>query len=248
MRIASRLAALAFAAVLCMGMGGGHVVAVYPSGASVPANLLRVSIRFDRPPAGPVLPRLSLAGARLAPGQAPFLDQELWAPDGRTLTLLFDPARVKTGVGANEILGRVLREGEEVTLRLDGQAIKAWRVAAADTEGPKPRRWRVHPPRSGARDPLRLELGAPIDMLDQDLVAVAAPDGRRVAGAVALRDGERRWSFTPDRAWSPGAYQVLVSPELEDEAGNAVAQAFEFSGQPVSAEDAPPVSLPFIVR
>ncbi len=248
MRIVVKAAALGMAAAACLGMGNhAQVVAVYPSGARVPANLLRVSIAFDRPPHAPVLPRLALEGAQLEPGQAPFLDQALWTPDGRILTVLFDPGRLKTGVGANERLGRVLREGEAVTLELDGRALKRWEVAAADTVGPHPERWTVQPPETGSLAPVVVVLDAPIDMLDQDLVAVVSPGGQPLDGRIELAQGEQRWSFAPKIAWQPGRYRILVSPELEDAAGNAVARPFEVKGPVTPARRLEPVTLDFVV-
>jgi hypothetical protein len=55
---------------------------------------------------GPVLARLALLrrnGSRIA---EPFLKQELWSADGRVLTVLMHPGRVKIGLKAREDLGR----------------------------------------------------------------------------------------------------------------------------------------------
>src|SRR5262245_34918027 len=78
--------------------GTPRVVTVSPSGPCVPENLLRISIRFDTAPEGEVLRRLSLANQEGRSLRAPFLDQELWSPDGRVLTVLLHPARVKSGL------------------------------------------------------------------------------------------------------------------------------------------------------
>src|SRR5262245_28891678 len=73
-----------------------RVVLVQPSGPEVPANLLRFSIRFAAQVEGPLLPRLSLLRADGRQVQEPFLDQELWSPSGKILTVLLHPGRVKT--------------------------------------------------------------------------------------------------------------------------------------------------------
>ena len=62
-----------------------RVVLVQPSGPEVPANLLRISIRFAMQIEGPVLPRLTLLRADGRKIQEPFLEQELWSPDGKLL-------------------------------------------------------------------------------------------------------------------------------------------------------------------
>ena len=249
MRDAIKAVAVSLAAAACLAMGdnGARVVAVYPAGASVPANLLRVSITFDRPQGGTVLPRLSLTGARLSPGQAPFLDEELWTPDDRTLTLLLDPARVKTGLLANKQFGRVLQPGETVTLSLDGKMIKRWTVSLPFAKGPDPVHWIIHPPQPGTRDPLVLDLDQPIDALDRDLIAISSPDGRPIAGTIALQDSEKSWSFTPATPWTTGRYRVMISPDLEDAAGNAVAQPFEVNLRTKAPDRTNPVSVPFDV-
>src|SRR5262245_30788542 len=88
-----------FAAGVAMAAAGTpRVVAVSPSGRAVPENLLRISIRFDAAPEGQVLRRLSLATRDGRPLHEPFLDQELWSPDGRVLTVLLHPGRVQSGL------------------------------------------------------------------------------------------------------------------------------------------------------
>src|SRR5262245_8015553 len=98
------------ASVVLAAAGTPRVVAVGPSGLAVPENLLRISIRFDVAPEGQVLRHLSLATVDGRPLHEPFLDQELWSPDGRVLTLLLHPGRVKTGLIAHEQLGAILEE------------------------------------------------------------------------------------------------------------------------------------------
>jgi len=68
-----------------------RVVLVQPSGPEVPANLLRLSIRFAAQVEGPLLPRLSLLRADGRQVQEPFLEQELWSPSGKILTVMMHP-------------------------------------------------------------------------------------------------------------------------------------------------------------
>jgi hypothetical protein len=56
--------------------------------------------------------------------QEPFLEQELWSPDGKLLTVLMHPGRVKSGLIAHDERGPILSPGEDVTLTLDGHPIK----------------------------------------------------------------------------------------------------------------------------
>jgi hypothetical protein len=102
---------------------GAPVPSVSPSGAVVPENLLRLSVRFDAPPTGRVLERLHFAG-RDGPLPEPFLEQELWSPDGLTLTVLLHPGRVKTGLVARHAFGPILAQGDEVELTFDGRTLR----------------------------------------------------------------------------------------------------------------------------
>ena len=221
------------------------ILAVRPSGPTVPANLLRISVVFDHPAVGPALPSLELVDAAGRPIPAPFLEQELWSPDGRVLTLLLHPGRVKSGLLAHDLDGPVLTPGEVVTLRRNGDLLKRWTVGPARLQAVNPARWRLGPPPAQSRRPLVVALDAPIDAMDANLVALEGAEGRRVAGVAGLTHGEAAWRFTPARPWSAGAYRLVVHPELEDPAGNRVAQAFEHASGP---DPAPAAALSFIIR
>jgi hypothetical protein len=203
-------------------------VAVSPSGWTVPENLLRISIRFDAAPEGQVLRRLSLATRDGRPLHEPFLDQELWSPDGRVLSVLLHPGRVKTGLIAYEQLGAILAEGETVQLMLDGQPL--WRAgwwARATSRGRA--RTAGGSRRCGPGIAIRwvVRLDGPIDARGAGYVAVVDSRHRCVAGRPELLEGERVWRFTPAKAWSGGLYQLVARGTLEDPAGNRLNSRFE---------------------
>jgi hypothetical protein len=203
------------------------VVLVQPSADHVPANLLRISVAFAAPVESGVLPRLALVDADGGVIEAPFLPQELWSPDGRILTLLLHPGRVKTGLHARETLGPILAPGATVTLTLDGRPLRRWRIDADDTEGPDLAAWRIAAVRAGARQALAVTLDAPVDGRAAAHIAVADADGRRLPGKAVFGPGERQWIFTPARPWRPGRYRLVVRGTLEDPAGNRVDGQFE---------------------
>lgn len=215
------------ASVAMAAAGAPRVVAVSPSGLVAPENLLRISIQFDAAPEGRVLSHLSLASRDGKPLHEPFLDQELWSPDGRVLTVLLHPGRVKTGLIAHEQFGAILAEGETVQLMLDGQPLRRWVVGPRDEQGPRPDDWRLSPVRAGRRDPLVVRLDGPIDAREAGYVAVVDARHRRVAGRQELLEGERVWRFTPATAWSAGPYQLVARGTLEDPAGNRLNSRFE---------------------
>jgi hypothetical protein len=224
------------AATLALALCSAHaeasaprVVLVQPSGAQVPANLLRISIRFATRVGGPVLPRITLLRADGREIREPFLEQELWSPDGKVLTIMMHPGRIKSGLVAREVMGPILIAGDEVTLALDGYPIKRWRVDLADEAGPVTAAWKVSAVLPESRQSLVVELDGPIDGRDGGYLGIADADGHRVAGRARLTVGESAWTFTPDAPWRAGEYKLVVRGTLEDSAGNRLGSRFETS-------------------
>lgn len=239
MRLRRLLAGAALAAALLVARAGqaeSRVVLVQPSAAEVPANLLRLSIVFAAPIDGPVLPRIALRRADGGSLHEPFLQQELWSPDGKILTLLLNPGRVKTGLVAREQWGPILRQGDEVILTLDGHPIKRWHVDPVDANGPVASAWKITAVRPASRQPLVVTLDGPIDGREADYLAVVTADDRLMEGHARLRDGEATWTFTPDEAWKAGEYRIVVRGTLEDPSGNRLDGHFE---TPMSAPRRP---------
>jgi hypothetical protein len=220
-----------------------RVAAVYPPGDRVPENLLRWYVQLSAPMApGEALGHVKLldeAGREVA---GAFLEtsEELWDPERRRLTLLFDPGRVKRGVRTNLEEGAPLVAGRRYRLVIDaewrdgaGAALKsgyerAFEATAADRTSPDPDAWSVSAPSAGSRAPLRLRFGEPLDhALAQRMIAVHDANGRRVAGTVTLADDDHSWSFAPDEPWRAGQYALHVDAALEDVAGNSVARLFD---------------------
>lgn len=242
------------ATALAVALTGAHaqqptprVLLVQPSGSEVPANLLRLTIQFERPVEGAVLRRLALLRADGTRIPEPFLEQELWAPDGRLLTVLMHPGRVKSGLIAHDELGPILFAGEDVTLVLDGHPIKRWSVGQADTVGPDATAWTISAVRVDSRQALVVKLDGPIDGRDADYLAIADQQGRRVPGHARLADGEQTWRFVPDSRWSAGMYKLVARGTLEDAAGNRLGSRFE---TPVQSPPGTPVDavIPFLVK
>lgn len=224
------------AATLAVALGCSHaepstprVVLVQPSGTQVPANLLRISIRFATQIEGPVLHRISLLRADGREIQKPFLEQELWSPDGTVLTLMMHPGRVKSGLNARAHMGPILAMGDNVSLALDGLPIKRWSVGPADEAGPATSAWKVSAVRAGSLQRLVVTLDGPIDGRDAGYLVIADGRGRRVAGRARLTIGESAWTFIPNAPWRAGTYKLVVRGTLEDPAGNRLGGRFETS-------------------
>ena len=221
-------------------------VAVQPSGPEVPANLLRISLVFAQPVGEQVLPRLELRQANGNVIDKPFFEQELWSPSGKILTVLLHPGRVKSGLIAHDTVGPVLHADGVVVLMLDGQEIKRWKVGSDDYDGPRPSGWNVGSVHAGTREPLVVELDAPIDGRDVDYLAVASSSNRRIQGRARLEVGEKKWTFTPDTLWVDSQYTLAVFGNLEDPSGNRLNGHFESPGaapEPAAADVYIPLAI-----
>jgi hypothetical protein len=217
-----------------------HVVRVQPSASEVPANLLRISVEFAGPPQGPVLPRLGLSDAKGGRVRQPFLQQALWSPSGKILTVMMHPGRVKTGLIAREQWGPILAAGDAVNLTLDGRPIKQWIVGPPDANGPDVSAWQLSPVHVGSKQALIVTLDAAIDGRAADYLAIADDHDRRVEGRAVLTRGESTWRFTPNVPWHAGPYKLIARSTLEDPAGNRLGGHFEtpIDSQPGPAADA----------
>lgn len=210
----------------------GAAGTITPSGAEVPANLLRIEVRFDRPlPAVPTQ-AIILRDAAGKPIADALLDIDLPDRDERGLVVLMQPGRIKHGVGPNLAVGPALHGGDRVSIevrdpRLAHPLIRAWRVGPAYERKLVPAAWRLHAPAARSKAPLVLGLTAAINASAATLIAVAGADGRRIPGKASLARGETEWRFVPAAPWQAGRYQVRIHPSLEDPAGNRLCAAFE---------------------
>jgi hypothetical protein len=244
--------ATALAAAAAVAAPSAPPASVTPSGATLPENLLRIELHLRRPLSHPLaMAHVRLLSADGTPIPGALLDLPLPDGDGRTLTLLLGPARVKSGVGANLAMGRALRAGEDVALLVDdpqwaAPLRKRWRVVPAATQALDPAAWRFDAPRAGTRQPLVVRLAATLTASSTALIAVRGPGGERVGGTASLRDGETTWRFRPATAWNVGPHALVLHPRLEDVAGNRPCAPFE--APDLSERDCPGAERAFDVR
>jgi hypothetical protein len=238
-----------------------EVVAIRPTSDTVPRNLLRCYVEFSAPmrEAGATHVRLVDAdGAPLVGALLP-TEYELWDADRRRLTMLLDPARIKRGLAPHREVGYPLRDGTSVSLVVDAElpdasgrplragALRTWTVVGDERRRVDPPSWSLNTGAAGTREPLEVTFDRP---LDHALVArcLHVEDAAgRVAGAGAVGDQERSWTFVPSAPWRATRHRLVVDPVLEDVAGNSVQRVFDRDLS--RAEDTPvdgfAVELPF---
>lgn len=209
---------------------------VYPSTNVLPANTLRLYIRFSAPmSAGNAFQHIRLLedGGRIVPGA--FLDQELWDPQHTRLTVLFDPGRIKRGLVPARQLGTPIVEGRHYRLEIDsgwrdanGASLlrdfeKTFTGGAADRTRADPKSWRIAAPKAGTMQPLIVDFPRAMDFAL--LHRMLTVDG--VRGTIAVGNHETRWSFTPDTPWRARRYVLDADAALEDVCGNRLDRPFD---------------------
>ncbi|MGI9289560.1 MAG: hypothetical protein ACR2P1_29615 [Pseudomonadales bacterium] len=235
-----------------------NVAEVYPRADALPENLLRLYVYFDQP----MDRKNALAAIRLldesdALVEGAFLTNkvDLWSPDSRRLTVLFDPGRVKTGLRAHHTMGRALQSGSRYTLVIESSLMstagcslaaehrKPFRVTEANYDAPDPERWRVRAPQAHSTDWVSVLLNGPHDHVSLAYrVRVVDANGAIVPGRIDLGAADAEWRFQPAEPWKEGTYRITVDPTLEDVAGNRLTGSFE---RPLSDGNASTVSIKF---
>lgn len=216
---------------------------VYPSASVVPENLLKFYFHFSAPMSrGEAYQRIRLLDSVGAQVEAPFLelDEELWDREGRRLTVLLDPGRIKRDLVPNREVGPPLSAQGRYTLVVDRnwrdargvplreEYRKIFSVGEPDHAIPALRLWRVGAPKAGTKEPLIVTFPEPLDhSLLGRLLEVRDASGAPVPGAASIERNETEWRFIPSQLWSAGFYLLRVGTTLEDLAGNRINRPFE---------------------
>lgn len=216
---------------------------IFPTASELPANLLKFYLHFSHPMSlGDSYSHIRLLDENGDSVELPFLElgEELWDREGKRLTLLFDPGRIKSGLKPRMENGSILREDERYTLVIadswkdaEGQPLKKgfekeFSVVQPDIESPRLDNWNLKVPEANSKSELRLEFPEALDeaLLSRVLLVLDSND-RVVEGSIRIDYGEQRWSFEPREAWREGGYRVQVETILEDVSGNSVGRPFE---------------------
>jgi outer membrane protein assembly factor BamB len=218
---------------------------VFPSADTLPENHLRFYVHFSAPMSRGFTRdyvRLLDADGVLVDRAFLALNEELWDPEGKRLTLFFDPGRVKRGLRPREEDGPVLEAGKSYMLEVpagfedaNGEPLrvayrKAFRAGPVDYSQPAPEKWTLERPDKATREPLSVKFESPLDhgMLQQS-IEVIGPGKTAIEGSVTVSEHETRWTFAPDSPWDEGPYRLRIDRLLEDGCGNSIERQFEIA-------------------
>lgn len=220
------------------------VTRVLPASPSIPVNVLRFAVEFDRPMReGFSKHNIRITDADGRPLAGVLLDptHELWDRHHQRLTLILDPGRVKTGVGLHRKLGRAFEVGQKIRVVIEPgwpatndvptqtTRVTEYTIGPVDDRQPQLARWQISWPHRGTRSPLEIEFAEELDFVSVMTFVKVRRTGASEAlkGDVRYLPDIRRWSFVPRKPWTTDEHELMVFERLEDLAGNNLQAAFE---------------------
>ncbi len=212
------------------------VLQVYPTANLLPENMLRFYIYFNTPmQKGQALNYIQLIDADGNIDAQAFMEfkQELWSSDGKRLTILFDPGRIKRGVSTNMALGPALIEGNQFYLTIStawqdvyGQPLsektcKEFAVVKAYRDHLKVNGLAINKPKPNSSEPLGIHFDRVMDhALIQSMIQIEDEERKFLAGHWVTLEQEHLIQFMPENSWLKGIYRIVIDSRLEDVAGN----------------------------
>jgi hypothetical protein len=159
------------------------------------------------------------------------LSHELWSVDGRRLTVLMEPGRIKRGLGADPSHEPALVVGRTYSLvvtALGQTARHTFRVGDPVLEAVDETRWRLVSPTVGSLDPAVVHFDRVMDAaLCEDEIEVLTPSEEVAATRVSLAPDGTAARLIPSHPWRAGEHRLVVSERLEDVCGNRLGEALD---------------------
>ncbi|MCF0071240.1 hypothetical protein LZD49_12230 [Dyadobacter sp. CY261] len=219
------------------------VTAIYPSADTLPENLLKIYLHFDRP----MREGVSGTYVKLVKNQrdtvdGAFLDlqPELWNPERTVLTLWLDPGRIKRDLQPNKRLGAPMQSGTHYHVvvspewpdvrskKLVKSYGKTFVTLGKDSLSPQLSEWKLSLPARSTKQPLTIDFNESLDhSLLQEVFVIQKTDGDLINGKWEIRRFEKQCSFIPNTTWEAGAYKLVIQTRLEDLAGNNLNRPFD---------------------
>jgi hypothetical protein len=209
-------------------------IRICPQAKVLPANTLRFYIHFPRPAEAQFdRDHLWLLNEEEQVVRDPFLvlSQELWSIDGRRLTILMEPGRIKRGLGAHPSHDPALVVGRTYSLvvtALGQTARHTFGVSDPVLEAVNETHWRLVSPTVGSLDPAVVQFDRVMDAaLCEDEIGVLTPSGEVVRMRVSLSPDGTAARLIPSHPWRAGEHRLVVSERLEDVCGNRLGEALD---------------------
>lgn len=220
-----------------------EVIGFYPSGNTVPANLLKVYIQLSQPMSeGMAYQHIHLLNEKGDTVYQPFLalQPELWDEERQRLTLWLDPGRIKRDLGPNLLHGTPLESNQTYRIcvsknwediqgfPLEKGVDHSFFVSQPDRIKPDVKNWIVEVPNKKTKEAIVIHFKEPLDFaLAKNVIHVLDQDGQILTGEIILKNEEKTWQFRPNISWKTGTYQIRIEGILEDLAGNSLNRLFD---------------------
>ena len=159
------------------------------------------------------------------------LSQELWSVDGRRLTVLMEPGRIKRGLGTDPSHEPALVIGRTYSLvvtALGQTARHTFRVSDPVLEAVEEANWRLVSPTVGSLDPAVVHFDRVMDAaLCEDEIGILTSSREVVETRVSLAPDGTAARLIPSRPWRAGEHRLVASERLEDVCGNRLGEALD---------------------
>ena len=212
------------------------LLTIFPTANLLPENLLRFYFYFQTPmKQEEALKHIKLIDENGNADDHAFMKfkEELWSSDGKRLTILFDPGRIKRGVFTNEIQGPALENTKHYHLNVSaewqdvhGQKLfkntkKEIIVIEAIREKIKIEKWALEKPSLDSHGKLFIHFDRIMDhALIESMIQIRGDEENLIEGQWELLDNEKRVQFIPQNKWEKGDYKIEFDTRLEDVSGN----------------------------
>jgi hypothetical protein len=209
-------------------------IRISPQAKVLPANTLRFYIHFPRSAEAHFdRDQLWLLNDREQVVRDPFLvlSQELWSLDGRRLTVLMEPGRIKRGLREDRSHDPALVVGQTYSLvvtALGQTARHTFRVSDPVLEAVNETYWRLISPTVGSLDPAAVHFDRVMDAaLCENEIGVLTSSGEVVQTRMALAPDGTAMQLIPSHSWRAGEHRLVASERLEDVCGNRLGEALD---------------------
>ena len=238
-----------------------EVEKIYPSGPELPANLLKIYVKFSKPisPAKVFDHILILDEHEIAVERAVLeLENPLLSGDGTLLTLWIEPGRQKRGLGPNLMLGPVFTEGRSYQIQvseslkdLNGVPMKKrgmhyFKIIKDDRKKIDASKWQIDKPDIETFQDLIITCGETLDFGSAlSGISILNNKDEVVEGTWHFAEHETKLIFSSVNIWSAGSYTLVIDHVVEDLAGNNLVRLFD---QPIGMNEPQPSTAEFTIQ